>query len=176
MNKKSAKAEVVKVERKKQKNIKDKYVDIFWKARNFKIYPKTADWYWLYFLVFGLTIFFSSYYYENYFLSVVLFLVMILNLLNHKYGVTVVEYRINDDAIYDGKDRIDFKDIKSFNVDYNEMYILIKKEGKSFIVKIPYEENHNIEVIEKILESKITRNKNLKVPLLEQMIERFMGY
>ena len=154
-------------------------VDLYWKARNFKTYDKTIDWYWFYWTTFALLIFVLIKFTDNKFLWILLILIAILNFLNLKFGQTINEYRINNQGIIlaNGK-LLPFSKIISYNIDEDEMEILIHKEGSSIngLLRIPYEENHNIEVIDQVLSKKIKKNPNLRIPPLEKIILRFLGY
>jgi len=70
-------------------------VDLYWKARNFKTFDKTIDWYWFYWTTFALLIFVLIKFTDNRFLWILLILIAILNFLNLKFGQTINEYRIN---------------------------------------------------------------------------------
>lgn len=154
-------------------------IDLFWKARDFKPVEKSVDWYWIFWILTFSLIFILIYFYKDYVFSILIFLIAVVGTIGHRRTPHIIEYRINNDGISidDGKTEISFDDIKSYNIDNEEGYIFINTNNQyQRLITIPFEGNHNISVIEKILDSKIEKDENLDIPFLEKLFERSLGF
>lgn len=158
---------------------KKEQIDLFWKAREFKPTKKSVDWYWIFWILTFSIIFILIYFYKDYIFSILVFLIAVIGTIGSRKNPQIIEYRINDDGISidGGKKEIFFKDIESYNIDTVDGFIFINTKNKyQKLITIPFEANHNISVIEKILDSKIKKDEELNIPFLEKMLERMLGF
>jgi len=154
-------------------------IDLFWKARDFKPWEKSTDWYWVFWIITFSFIGILIYFYEDYIFSTFIFLMATLSIFGHTREPAITEYRINNKSIIinNGKREILFEEIEDFNIDYEEGFIFINtKEKYKKLLHIPFEATHNITIIEKVLSSKLKRNENLFIPFLEKLIQRMLGF
>ena len=160
-------------------NKQNRKIDLFWKARDFKPWQKSTDWYWVFWIVIFSFMGILIYFYEDYIFSTFIFLMATLSVIGHTQEPTITEYRINDKAIImdNGKREILFDEIEDFNIDYEEGLIFINtKEKYKKLLHIPFEATHNIAVIEQVLSSKLKKNEDLFMPFLEKLIQKMLGF
>ena len=160
-------------------NKQNRKIDLFWKARDFKPWQKSTDWYWVFWIVIFSFMGILIYFYEDYIFSTFIFLMATLSVIGHTREPTITEYRINDKAIImdNGKREILFDEIEDFNIDYEEGLIFINtKEKYKKLLHIPFEATHNIAVIEQVLSSKLKKNEDLFMPFLEKLIQKMLGF
>ena len=154
-------------------------IDLFWKARLYRSGQKNTDWYWFLWIGSLSFILILVYYANNKFLAIFVFLVTIIASVSHKFPDQFREYRINNNGIIldDGNKQISYDEIDSFNIDMENRYILINTKKKyERVIRIPFEANHNITVVEEILKSKLRKDEKLNIPTLELWFEKILGF
>ena len=163
----------------KKQKIGNEKIDLFWKAREFKPYHKTIDWYWGSWIITFFLIFVSVYFFYNNIFGILIFLIVAVATLGHRQTPKIFEYRINNEGISleNGKKEIPFNLIENYNIDMDEELILINTKNKyQKLIHIPFEANHNIKIIDKILSSKIEKNSEIEIPFLEKIFNRMLGF
>ncbi len=153
--------------------------NIYWKSREYKYVKKNIDWYWI---LWSLTAFFTFIIYhffkDNIFAFLILSLSVIITLASFKRPA-IKKYSLNSDSIFMESDRknILFSNIKSYNIDFYNMKILINTKNKiQPLIHIPFESNQNIEKIDIFLSKIIKKDEELKIPFLELLLTKILGF
>ncbi len=99
--------------------------------------------------------------------------------ISHFQKANIKKYAIDDDFIYlnDNKEKISFSELKSYNIDYQNQKILLKKNNKmSFLIQIPFEPTQNVSKMDEFLAQKIKKDESLQIPLLELFFSKILGF
>ncbi len=165
------------MEKKKQQEI-----NLYWKAREFKPIERTVDWYWFFWIIIFLIIVLLIYFNDTksgVILSLLVFLIGALSTYITTQKPNLNQYRIDDDGFYinNGRKNIPFEKVAAYNIDKERGYIYIDTTNKyERVIEIPFENNHNIDVIDEVLAEKIKKNKDLKIPTFEMLLRSFLGW
>ena len=154
-------------------------IDLFWKARMYSTNQKSIDWYWFLWIGSLTFILILVYYADNKFLAIFVFLVTIIASVSHRFPDQFREYRINNRGVIidNGRREIPYDEIESFNIDMEHRYILINTKKKyEKLIRVPFEANHNIQAVEQILRAKLKEDKELRIPGLELLFEKILGF
>jgi len=92
---------------------------------------------------------------------------------------SVKKYAISDSEIIleSDKQTIPFSEIISYNIDYNNMKIIIYTKKKvQPLIYIPFEANQNIRKIDTFLAKKIKKDEKLEIPFLELLLNIILGF
>jgi hypothetical protein len=92
---------------------------------------------------------------------------------------TKKQFTIDDSGITMVTENIlmEFSNIKSYNIDFNSMKILINtKNNLQTLVHIPFGKNQNMDPVDKFLKTKIKKDTTLKIPSIEAFIGRLIGF
>lgn len=157
----------------------DKKLLIAWQANDYIYKKKTADWYWFLYLIFLSAAGISFYFFQDWiFGTLILLILIILTIISNKkpilrkYGITNTGFLLNN-----GQKNIDFENIESYFIDENNNKILINTKNKyQTLILIPFGENQNMDKADDFLEKKIKKNEKLKIPFLELITLRFLGF
>ncbi len=152
--------------------------EIYWKSKDFQKRKKGVNWYWVFWAIILFFVFVFYYLLEDEILAFLILILAILINLSHFKEPKIRKYSFDDENFYlDDKNKIiPFEEIEGFNIDYNNLKILLKLNKKYSLIQIPFEENQNMEKIEEILVKKIKKDENLKIPFLEVFLSRLFGF
>ena len=90
----------------------------------------------------------------------------------------IKKYEINQDGILErgGVLNISFKNIENYNIDKDNLKILINTKNKfQPLISIPFEKTQNIYRIDKFLASKIKKDEKLKMSISELFLTKLLG-
>lgn len=89
------------------------------------------------------------------------------------------KYFINEEGFFIDREnkKILFKNIKSYNIDSDNLKILINTNNNiKTLLHIPFETTQNISKIDDFLSTKIKKDSRLKIPYLELLIGKIIGF
>lgn len=107
----------------------------------------------------------------------IFFLTLLITMASFKKP-TVNKYLLKENCIFieHQKKEILFKDIESYNIDIENLKILVHlKNTMSPLLHIPFQPTQNISKIDDFLSSKIKKDSELRIPLPEILINRIIG-
>jgi hypothetical protein len=91
----------------------------------------------------------------------------------------VNKYTLKQEGIFmeNEKSEILFENIRSYNIDIGNLKILINTKNRiQPLVHIPFQATQNISKIDSFLSSKIEKDLGLKIPTLELLINKMIGF
>ena len=166
-------------ENKTQVENKTPKLDLYWKARDSKPAQKTVDHYWIFWIIIILLILWNVFFEDNKIIAILIFLIGAISTYIWNRDPVVVQYRIVDDGILvDNESKtILFDDIESYNLNKEEGWVYINTKKKyETLIHIPFENNHDIDVIDNALKSKIKKDPKLQMPLFEEWLRKILGW
>ena len=152
---------------------------ISWKARDFEYKEKGTDWYWIISIIF-LSIAGVFYYFFNDLVFALLILsILFVIIIASRKKPTVRNYGISESGfnINNGKKEILFENIDGYKLDLDNNKILLNTKSKyQPLILIPFEKSQNIHKVDEFLKTKIKEDEKLKIPILEIILSRLVGF
>ena len=124
-------------------------------------------------------IFAIYYFFQDYIFAGLVFIVSILLTMASFKKPAIKKYSLDSEKIVldDGKKSIPFSEIESYKIDSENMKILINTTNKiTPLIHIPFEASQNVKKIDKFLSGKIKKDESLEIPLMELLLNKYLGF